>query len=585
MYPMVDFTPETTAPPGGLRRSIGKRDRRGGHLTAATPLSELESYVGLQRAGRELGCLLVVMAVVTLEMVHIAHTPGLTQKFLFSSDSLTLALLRESIARHEPLHPVMSSQLLIFPEAVLYLLSSLLTTSVRASLVMNAYVNVLLLYVLLRGISHFLTRRDRVAAATCCLISTSYTLLENSASKLIASFYLFNTYYSGVVIFGLFSVLIALWQLSARSTARKHVFVTTGAILLIGLAAASDALVFVEVSVPLLATIAVLAAARAVRLRKAMLLAATQMTAAFLGYLLRIPLHRLFGFQNYAGYIRYGRATRTFVTLMRIAGSIISTGGGLLEVAAILSVVGWAAVLSWRCLFRYRPIGDSPPAPTALVAVFSLLSPLAIVGATVLTGHYAIRYLIPVAIFPFTALLVVFNCQIGWARRLARFHPALVGAVALIVVGSFSAARIQPLVSSVPSPDARCLSAVLGGRPADGLAGYWTSRPLDLYGQHDERVLQVTTGIAPFPNGLTPFLWLVNAGEYENKHFTFVLVDRRLGLNDLTVANVETLGRPSAIEGCPTFWVYRYEPGSTAYATLNSEMTNALTFDLKRQTA
>ncbi len=114
----------------------------------------------------------IVILLVTLELRHIAHTNWLTF-FLYTGDALTLPLFRESLAQHQVWEPVVSSQLLLFPEAVLYALCSVVTSSVRASLVANAYLNVLLLYAGARFITPLVVpSAARRGAAAAVFIAT-----------------------------------------------------------------------------------------------------------------------------------------------------------------------------------------------------------------------------------------------------------------------------------------------------------------------------------------------------------------------------------------------------------------------------
>ncbi len=107
--------------------------RRGSELT------------GQRLAAQEILPLTLVLLVLTMELVHVAHSSWLSL-FLYNGDSLTLPLFREAIAQHQPWLPIVSTQLLIFPEGVIYAVCSAVTSSIRASLVLNAYANLLLIY-------------------------------------------------------------------------------------------------------------------------------------------------------------------------------------------------------------------------------------------------------------------------------------------------------------------------------------------------------------------------------------------------------------------------------------------------------
>src|SRR4051794_4884923 len=89
---------------------------------------------------------LPILLALAVEFAHIA-TSYWADFFLYSGDSLFMVLLRQSLARKEHIEWVVSSQFNLFPEGVLYAISSLVTNSVRASLVLNGVLNVVLFYV------------------------------------------------------------------------------------------------------------------------------------------------------------------------------------------------------------------------------------------------------------------------------------------------------------------------------------------------------------------------------------------------------------------------------------------------------
>jgi hypothetical protein len=103
--------------------------------------------------GREGAGLLLVIASVLLALGHLSGTPWWTY-LLADGDSLALPLLVQSVERGEPMQWLMTSQLLLFPELPLYLVSLVLSGGGAAvSLVVNAFVNVVVLYLSIRWLA------------------------------------------------------------------------------------------------------------------------------------------------------------------------------------------------------------------------------------------------------------------------------------------------------------------------------------------------------------------------------------------------------------------------------------------------
>src|SRR5579884_2939546 len=167
---------------------------------------------------KELGIAVLVLLATTLEIRHINRTDW-HDVFLYNGDSLTFPMLRESLLRHEHFQWIFSSQLLIFPEAPIYFVSSLLG-SIRSSLIINAYINVLLLYLLFRWLAQTLgvsIMRQRIVSACSVLVFLLIALTEQRAVLSsnynglgIATFYLFNTYYYGIILISLSVLLLSL---------------------------------------------------------------------------------------------------------------------------------------------------------------------------------------------------------------------------------------------------------------------------------------------------------------------------------------------------------------------------------------
>ena len=149
-----------------------------------------------------------MLLLLTIELVHVADSSWMSL-FLYNGDSLTLPLFREAIAQHQPWIPIVSTQLLIFPEGVIYAVCSAVTSSIRASLVLNAYANLLLIYAATRllasGVVARPSRRGCATAAVCsCLIGLMLLEVQIDGANLqFATLLLLTTYYYGLVLGGI----------------------------------------------------------------------------------------------------------------------------------------------------------------------------------------------------------------------------------------------------------------------------------------------------------------------------------------------------------------------------------------------
>ena len=202
----------------------------------------------------------------TVEVRFLAHSSW-RPVVLYDGDSLTFPLLWAALAHGEPLHPVMSTQLLFFPEGVIYALARVATTSIRASLVAVAYLNIILFYLGLRALAAVVVdgpaARRRLAAVVPTLLLIAEMLLERVMGvnhTTIATPFLFDSWYAGVILVGIGALAFAAYQIRGAATLswRRQL---TAAVLATGVLTAttiSDPLFLVQIILPFLLVAAVL---------------------------------------------------------------------------------------------------------------------------------------------------------------------------------------------------------------------------------------------------------------------------------------------------------------------------------------
>ena len=115
---------------------------------------------------------LLILALI-VEISHVVNS-GWLNLYLYNGDSLTLPILLKTLTGHSGFLWVSSSQFLLFPEGLLYLVSSFLNHSVRASLLINSFLNIVILYLIFRWFVEIVSKTPRytkqIFAVACCLV-------------------------------------------------------------------------------------------------------------------------------------------------------------------------------------------------------------------------------------------------------------------------------------------------------------------------------------------------------------------------------------------------------------------------------
>jgi hypothetical protein len=546
---------------------------------------------GLLRWSGPIWPIAVIVSMLTIEIRFLAHSSW-RPVVLYDGDSLTFPILWKALLHGGPLHPVMSSQLLVFPEGVIYAVARLCTTSVSASIVAVAYLNVVLFYLGLRALAEVVidgpASRRRLAAVIPTLLLIAAMLLERVMgvdATTIATPLLFDCFYVGVILVGIATLCFAAHQLRWRTglSLRRRVATTAAAAGVTALTIISDPLFVIQVTAPFLLVIAGLWALRRLHWRQVAWLAGPQLGALVL-YKVLSPLYKPYLGEGATGYIHFkgsGAAYRAFDDDLHL---ILRSTTGCWEVALVTAA--WLAGLATTAILLHRSSG--PPGAEAtgrlLVSAFAVVASVSIIAVVIVVGEGEARYLLPVVTFPFVALVPAADTLPLRLPAPARILPAtILGAVTVLGItalpGAASILRPEPtavqLRYGTPLGES-CLEAAFDHRPVNGVAAYWTARALDLYNPDDERVLQVKLNETIFP-------WLVNLGSYEGRHFTFVLIDTFNHAKwTMRPHDVRRLGRPARIITCPGFKIYTYPPGTVGYNRLNAIVDRSLRTDLER---
>lgn len=520
--------------------------------------------------------LLVVMA-----LLHLLQ-PAWRDVYFYNGDSLTLALLMKSLVEGEPFRWVLSSQLFLFPEALIYALCSAVTTSVRSALLVNSAVALLLLYVGY-GLLGRVVLEARDAARAFALLATSLLVLcvlcevePRINRQAFATLYLFSTYYYGVVLSGL---LVLFWIAQALERERNYPQVSPGIagpllgiFVVTGLTYFSDPLFFLQCSAPALAALCLMYLGRLVSRRTFVWLVVVQVAGLASGSVGRSlckayignPVAKYFDFRNVAQSLKFLEGM--FGGLWRMPAALLEYGLLVLGVIAAMAAI-W---LGWRqwCHERMSKT-KSLRSVDMLVALFALGSPMSSIAGALLTGNPWTRYWLPLAVFPVLALLPLgrrFGCR--------SYRGLLVVAVLCIATGS---AFYGPMLyeHGVPRPSGpmsagvQCYNRIMSQKPFNTVGGFWMTRALDLYSITGSRSLQVSSDLHVWAR-------MNNRAPYSVLEFNGIVVDR-LGKggrlpNRIYASDVARLGPYSKKFSCPSFDIYYYDTGSSGYIKLNQAL-------------
>jgi len=512
--------------------------------------------------------LLIVVAAAVMVFGMIASTDW-EDLFLYNGDSLVLPLLEQSLAKGEPIHWVFSSQLFVFPEAVLYALSSLVTEGPRSALVLNGVLNLVVLYALIRAISGIvlsgLTTRI-VRAATALAVTLAFVtvvLLEFNATvnqSAIATTFLTTTYYYGVIVIGLLVVLLVLGLTRAFAPERwgtRRTILYSIALLVPGiLTSFANPLLIVQVFAPLIVALFFLVISRRLRF-----LPAGYLTLLFgvsaVGGLLGRRLFPAFEPGGLAGYVSPDNAGKSVEVLLLSLEQTVATALGVARLIVVtapillaLVTLGFAIV----ALFR-RTLRDRLTTIEVFTAAFVSASAVSLVVGMVVTGSQTTRYLEPLAVFPLLVWIVLVARVLRTGRRewaVARMRIGLLTtaavSIAVLLLSALAAPQVATMVEGDDYSNPECLDEFLDGGDANGVGSFWLTRPLQLYGTHEGNLLQV------LPN-LTPLRWMINLGSYEDKTFSYMVIDdpEFLGVDSLDI-----LGPPQNVIACDDYTIFDF---------------------------
>lgn len=444
---------------------------------------------------------LVALAV---SLVVVAWVAATSDTLMFTDgDSVIVAMLARSVALGQPQDWAMSP-VLFLPEAALYGLLALLGLGIRATLTLNAVVNLLLLYGAIRIVAgRRRAGRAPVLAAVCAFAAFAVlVLLEGSAALAglqLATLLATTTYYSLTVV-----AAVAVIGLVRRLIDGAAPVPTA---LAIGLVAAvsvlTNPLFAVWAAAPVVLVLVAMMLAWRIPRRPALLAAGGVAAGCVIGYLGRVPFSASIVAAD-GNYVRLDRWTLARDHFGTAFAATLTTWHGMLWVLLLAGLTTACVVVAVRAWRR----GD---AVRAFVASVAVLSPLATTVGTIAIGTDADRYLQPWVFLPILVLAIV------PPRLVVRRSTTLVAGVLAVAV----AAAAIPVVTTAATRDDADLDCVVDWVDRTdriGAGQFWTVRAPKAHLDDPTQLVQVD-------HTLRVYEWLTNRVDTAAGDVSFLVQD------------------------------------------------------------
>jgi hypothetical protein len=531
---------------------------------------------------------LALLVIVGLVFAKLAAVAGGSWRavFLANGDSLVLPLLLQSLERGEPFHWVFSSQTFFFPEFPLYAICGLIMGSPQGGLVLNAILNVVLMYVGFRAVAAAFVPGQRlrqlVVALGAVVLFLIGVLTEVDVRILgagtvepsrIATVLLMTTYYSGAILVSLGMLALVVWstgRLGARPVpVRRTAVAAVVAVVVAAAVTYSDPLYLLWFVAPFGIVLVILLVIRRLTLRAVLIAVFPQIVGLGLGMLARAVFSQYIG-ASYDNYITGNLAKSAVELLLGVLGSWVATPGGILRLLILVALLaGTVVFLIAAVRRRARPADARASTAELFLALFVLVSAFTLIVGEIATGQGVTRYLLPLFVFPPLALLLVRPDRVpawisGIPGRAVAVAAGVVAAAMIVTVG-VTAPAVVDLASRRSPVDTACLDDWLDGRAANGIGSFWTVRALALYGDQRGRLLQVT----PFPIGV--HFWMNNLWPYEGTSFTYAVAGGDLSGHDLR----RSFGEPAHVIRCSGYQIFDYA-GTAGAAGIDDMITKTL---------
>jgi hypothetical protein len=468
---------------------------RGGHARASAARAETAGW-------------LVALA---LSVVVVAVVATVSDDLLFTDgDSVIVPMIVRSIALGQPQDWAMSP-VLFLPEIAVYGMLSLLGLGMRATLVLNAVLNLLALYGALRVASgrRGAGRAPVVGALTALAVFALLACLEGPGVRDGAQYGTLLTttsYYSATVVAAVASVGIVCRALDGARSNRRHA-VILGGIAVVSML--SNPLFAAWAIVPIAAVLALLAARRRVPRTTAALLAGALAAGGILGYAARVFFADTIVAQN-GNYLRIGQIQRSIEAYGGVLARALASAGGVVGIVTVIAL--WAvAIMLLRRAWRQRAT------PLIVLGGVAVLGPVITTAGAFAVGADAARYLQPWLYLPLAAFAAV--AQVWRSRSTERVRRAgtAVG-VGVALLAGVAGVPAAAAAASRTDADLACVVRWVEESGRTGAGQFWTVRAAKANLDDPARLVQVD-------HTLRVYTWLTNRTDARGAEVTFLVLD------------------------------------------------------------
>lgn len=481
-------------------------------MTHGTEAKPAQSVGGRGEIAAELAGWATALVVGVGIVAYVANT---SDWLLFTDgDSVIVPMMVRSVvsgqAQDWALSPV-----LFLPESVVYGMLSVLGLGMRATLTLNALVNLLAFYGVVRLVAgRRAAGRAPVAGALLAFgVFCGLVLLEGSAALpglQFATLLATTTYYSATLIATVAVVGLVRRVLDgARPVAAAS---SVGVVALVSVL--TNPLFAVWSTAPVLVVLVALAAGRRVPRRTAIVLGAALAVGSVVGYALR----GLFdGTIVAAGgnYFRLDEASRARDHFATVLAQTAQSWHGMLWLVAVAALVVFSAIVAVRAWRRRDAV-------VAFVAGVAVLAPAATTAGTIVSGSDADRYLQPWVFLPVLVLAVLPRRAVSIARRAVRSRrgrrvvAAIAVASALLVLAVAAPAAVSAATRS--DADLACVVRWVDDSGRTGAGQFWTVRA-------PKANLADPTHLIQVDHTMRVYEWLVNRADSRGAEVTFLVQD------------------------------------------------------------
>jgi len=500
--------------------------------------------------------LLLILGLVTIE-TKIIYQSNWINYLLYDGDSLTLALLVKSIfIKHEAFKYIGSAQLNLFPEGIIYLSCYFLTKSFKASLLLNSYVNILLLYLCIRLIVSqlkFLKYISKISLSLFMIIIFMIIIFSEkqmNPTSGIATTFLLNTYYSGCIFAGLLDIYIILKILSRPILFKmsEAIFIT----LFLSAVTISNPLFIVQFTIPIILILSLMVFTKKIVLRKYLLISFINYLALSIYFITSKFLKNLYGVSP-GRHINLNllRHPTAFSPFNFFSDYIEMFGAGYKpsfnsEIHAFIPVILYFAIIIFLLLNKGR---KSKNVIYIFLKVFVISYPMILYLTLFLVKDAAIRYFEPLYIVTIIGTIIMTENR----KVIKTINYITIFSVPIIILFSIYALKYPQKIITTETPSLNCFAENTKPNSDRALSPYGL-RYLELYG--DSTVNQSAYNYKEYP-------WLINMANYDNHKYNLLLKIKSFSefnnFNTTLGPNETIFGKPITVKECGLFYIYRYQ--------------------------